>query len=107
MSGAQVAAWDGGCLPLSDRTAVADLPAGYEGNIFHIDYRVPRDTRATVLGDGRRAEVPLRAGRDRVYLPAAAASGPGRISVQDDGVCLRAVVLGMAVPEEAVSGGAG
>ncbi|MER5623811.1 hypothetical protein ABT061_22515 [Streptosporangium sp. NPDC002544] len=105
--GAQVAAWDGGCLPLSDRTAVADLPAGYEGNIFRIDYRVPRDTRATVLRDGRRTEVPLRAGQDRVYLPAGAASGPVRISVQDDGVCLRAVVLGMAVPEEVVSGGAG
>ncbi|WP_030907134.1 hypothetical protein [Streptosporangium amethystogenes] len=104
--GARAAARDGGCLPLSDRTAVADLPAGQEGNILRIDYRVPRDTRATVLRDGRRTEVPLRADRDRVYLPAGAVSGPVRISVRDDGVCLRAVVLGMAVPEEAVSGGA-
>ncbi|MFI6451436.1 hypothetical protein ACIBF6_07745 [Streptosporangium amethystogenes] len=105
--GAQVVAQDGGCLPLSDRTVVAGLPAGREGNILRIDYRVPRDTRATVLRDGRRTEVPLRAGRDRVYLPALVASGPVRISVQDDGVCLRAVVLGIAVPEEVVSGGAG
>lgn len=105
--GAQVTAEDGDCLPLNARTAVADLPAGREGNILRIDYRVPRDTRATVLRDGLRTEVPLRAGRDRVHLPAAAGSGPVRISVQDGGACLLAVVLGTAVPEGAVSGGAG
>lgn len=105
--GDRVAAEDGGCLPLEARTAVADLPAGREGNILRVDYRVPRDTRAIVLRDGLRTEVPLRAGRDRVHLPAGTGSGPVRISVQGGGACLLAVVLGIAVPEETVSGGAG
>ncbi|WP_433252541.1 hypothetical protein ACQPYK_08010 [Streptosporangium sp. CA-135522] len=105
--GGYVAAEAGSCLPLRGGTAVADLPAAREGNVVRLDYRVPRDTRATVLRGDRRSEVLLRADRERVYLPAAIVPGPVRISVQGDRACLRAVVLGAAVPDGGVPAGAG
>ncbi|MDP9862679.1 MULTISPECIES: hypothetical protein [Streptosporangium] len=104
--GGYVAAPAGSCLPLRGGTAVADLPEARAGNIVRVDYRVSRDTPVTVLRDGRRSEVLLRAGRDRVYFPAEIARGPVRISVPGGSACLRAVVLGAAVPERPAGGAA-
>ncbi|MBB4939959.1 hypothetical protein FHR32_004264 [Streptosporangium album] len=112
--GGYLAAKDGACLPARGDATVADLPAAHLGSIARVDYRVPRDTRASVLSGDRRNEVLLRAGWNRIYFPVAPASGPVRISVAGKGACLRLVTVGAAVPEragggpqEVVSGGAG
>ncbi|MEU9830504.1 hypothetical protein AB0D67_03085 [Streptosporangium sp. NPDC048047] len=124
---------DGGCLPWRGGAVTADL-AVREGNVVRLHYRVPRDTRVTVAVGERRTEVTLRADRERVHLVTPPAPGPVRVTLPDgsrpdvprsdgsrpegsrpdggpeSGVCLRAVVVGAAVPENpegAVSGGAG
>ncbi|MEU6739347.1 hypothetical protein [Streptosporangium sandarakinum] len=126
--GGFVAGEDGGCLPWRGGVVTADL-AVHEGNVVRLHYDVPRDTRVAVTVGERRTEVTLRADRERVHLMAAPAPGPVRVTLLDgslpggsrrdgprrdggreSGVCLRAVVVGAAVPERpegAVDGGAG
>ncbi|WP_406318408.1 hypothetical protein OHA77_13500 [Streptosporangium sp. NBC_01639] len=103
--GGYLTAKEGSCLPARNGTVVAEFPAAGAGNVARIDYRVTRDTRATVLSGDRRSEVLLRADWDRTYFPVPAASGPVRISVPEDGVCLRLATVGAAVPEGAGDGG--
>ncbi|WP_326820256.1 hypothetical protein [Streptosporangium sp. NBC_01756] len=103
--GGYLTAKEGSCLPVRNGTVVAEFPAAGAGNVARVDYRVTRDTRATVLSGDRRSEVLLRADWDRIYFPVPAVSGPVRISVPGDGACLRLATVGAAVPEGAGNGG--
>ncbi|GAA3444432.1 hypothetical protein [Planomonospora venezuelensis] len=97
------------CFPLDGgRALTVGLRAEGPGNVVRIDYEVREPVGVTVRTGSADTRLVLAPGHRQVFFPVPVYRGDMRVTVDQGAVrpCLRAVTLGVVLPEE-VSGGAG